>query len=226
MPDRTVLIIEDDATLLRGLQDNFRSHGYQVIAAANGQQGLQSALDRAPDLIILDIMLPKVNGFEICRRLRAMKIEAPIIMLTARDEESDVVLGLNLGADDYVTKPFSVKELMARVGAALRRRETPKKFAFGDFELDVAARTLKRKGREIKLTAKEFDLLQLFLSRPDEVLGRDDILNKVWGYGCFVTPRSIDRFVTVLRQKIEPKPAAPAFIQTVHGVGYKFHPPK
>jgi DNA-binding response OmpR family regulator len=223
---KTVLIIEDDPAMLRVLKDNLEFEGYRALPAADGEKGLVAAADGKPDLIILDIMLPKVNGFEICRRLRAMKIEAPIIMLTARDEESDVVLGLNLGADDYVTKPFSVKELMARVGAALRRRETPKKFAFGDFELDVAARTLKRKGREIKLTAKEFDLLQLFLSRPDEVLGRDDILNKVWGYGCFVTPRSIDRFVTVLRQKIEPKPAAPAFIQTVHGVGYKFHPPK
>lgn len=223
---KTVLIIEDDTTMLRVLKDNLEYEGYRTLTAADGEKGLAAAVDGKPDLVILDIMLPKVNGYEICRRLRARKIEVPILMLTAKDEESDVVLGLNLGADDYVTKPFSIKELMARVGAALRRREAPKNFSFGDFKLDSAARTLRRKGREIKLTAKEFDLLNLFVSKPDQVLTRDDILNKVWGYGCFVTPRSIDRFVTVLRKKIEPKPARPTFILTVHGVGYKFRQPK
>jgi DNA-binding response OmpR family regulator len=224
----TVLIVEDDPTMLRGLKDNFEFKGYKVITAPDGEKGLNAALSAKPDLIILDIMLPKVNGYEICRLLREAKLEMPIIMLTAKGEESDIVLGLNLGADDYVTKPFSIKELLARAAAFLRRAKMQQQdtYEFGDCTLDIPARKLTRKGREIELSPKEFNLLVYFVKKQGRALTRDEILNAVWGYDCIVTERSIDRFVTTLRDKIEPKPASPVFIHTIRGVGYKFEPPE
>jgi DNA-binding response OmpR family regulator len=223
----TILIIEDDPTLLRGLKDNFEYKGYSVLTAADGEEGLNSALNNKPDLIILDIMLPKINGYEICRLLRKEALEMPIIMLTAKGEESDIVLGLNLGADDYVTKPFSITELLARAAAFLRRAKQAQQdsFKFGDFLLDIPARKLTRDGVEIKLSPKEFRLLELFLKRQGRALTRDEILNAVWGYDCFVMPRSIDRFVTTLRNKIEPVPHKSTFIHTIREIGYKFEPP-
>ncbi len=223
----TILIIEDDPTLLRGLKDNFEYKGYSVLTAADGEEGLNSALNNKPDLIILDIMLPKINGYEICRLLRKEALEMPIIMLTAKGEESDIVLGLNLGADDYVTKPFSITELLARAAAFLRRTKQAQQdsFKFGDFLLDIPARKLTRDGAEIKLSPKEFRLLELFLKRQGRALTRDEILNAVWGYDCFVMPRSIDRFVTTLRNKIEPVPHKSTFIHTIREIGYKFEPP-
>jgi len=223
-----ILIVEDDPTMLRGLKDNFEYAGYNVLTATDGEAGLNAALDAKPDLIILDIMLPKINGYEICRLIRQEKLEMPIIMLTAKGEESDVVLGLNLGVDDYVTKPFSIKELLARAAAFLRRtRQTEKDmYEFADYCLDVPARKLTRRGDEIKLSPKEFKLLELFVKRPHRALTRDEILNKVWGYDCFVGPRSIDRFVTTLRNKIEPDPHNPTFIRTIREIGYKFTPPE
>ena len=220
----TILIIEDDSTMLRGLRDNFEYQGYTVRTATDGEQGLSAALDGKPDLIILDIMLPKINGYEICRLVREQKIDTPIIMLTAKGQESDIILGLNLGADDYVTKPFSIRELLARVEAFLRRRrkDEPTLYRFGNCRLDINAHTLTRDGKEVKLTPKEFELLHLFLRKPDCALTRDEILNKVWGYSCFVTTRSIDRFVNTLRNKIEPDPHQPTFIHTVRQIGYKF----
>ncbi len=224
----TVLIIEDDATMLRGLKDNFEFKGYRVITAVDGEQGLNAALNVKPDLIILDIMLPKINGYEICRLVRKENLDMPIIMLTAKGEESDIVLGLNLGADDYVTKPFSIKELLARAAAFLRRSKQAEQdiYEFSDYCLDIPARKLMRREEEIKLSPKEFKLLQLFVKRPGRALTRDEILNAVWGYDCFVTPRSIDRFVTTLRSKIEADPHNPTFIQTIREVGYKFEPPE
>jgi DNA-binding response OmpR family regulator len=224
----TVLIIEDDSTMLRGLKDNFEFKGYRVLTAADGEEGLNAALNSQPDLIILDIMLPKINGYEICRLIREQKLEMPIIMLTAKGQESDIVLGLNLGADDYVTKPFSIKELLARAAAFLRRkRETEDEvYEFADYELDIPARKFSRGGDEIKLSPKEFRLLELFVKRPGRALTRDEILNRVWGYDCFVGPRSIDRFVTTLRNKIEPDPHNPMFIRTIREIGYKFEPPE
>ena len=210
--------------MLRGLRDNFEYQGYTVRTATDGEQGLSAALDGKPDLIILDIMLPKINGYEICRLVREQKIDTPIIMLTAKGQESDIILGLNLGADDYVTKPFSIRELLARVEAFLRRRrkDEPTLYRFGNCRLDINAHTLTRDGKEVKLTPKEFELLHLFLRKPDCALTRDEILNKVWGYSCFVTTRSIDRFVNTLRNKIEPDPHQPTFIHTVRQIGYKF----
>lgn len=224
----TVLIIEDDPTMLIGLKDNFEFKGYKVLTAADGEKGLKAALNSRPDLILLDIMLPKINGYEICRLIREEKLATPIIMLTAKGEESDIVLGLNLGADDYVTKPFSIKELLARAAAFLRRakKEVQDAYEFGDFRLDLSARRLTRKGREIELSPKEFNLLEYFIKKPGRALTRDEILNAVWGYDCVVTSRSIDRFVTTLRNKIEPDPARPIFIHTIRQIGYRFEPPE
>jgi DNA-binding response OmpR family regulator len=222
----TILIIEDDATLLRGLKDNFEFEGFRVHTAQDGEQGLAAALAVQPDLIILDLMLPKVNGYEICRFLRGEKLEMPIIMLTAKGEESDVVLGLKLGADDYVTKPFSIKELLARAEAFLRRRRErgAAVHEFGDCRLDETARTLHRAGGEVPLSPKEFELLAFFLAHAGHALSRDTIMNSVWGYDSRVTPRSIDRFINALRQKIEADPAHPHHLKTVREFGYKFEP--
>jgi len=224
----TVLIVEDDPTMLRGLKDNFEFKGYHVLTAADGEEGLNAALDGKPDLILLDIMLPKINGYEVCRLIREQQLEMPIVMLTAKGQESDIVLGLNLGADDYVTKPFSIKELLARAAAFLRRTRQVEKdvYEFADYRLDIGARTLTRRGEDIKLSPKEFKLLEYFIKRPGRALTRDDILNRVWGYDYFVGPRSIDRFVTTLRNKIEPDPRNPTFIRTIREIGYKFEPPE
>lgn len=220
----TVLIIEDDSTMLRGLKDNFEYAGYNVIIAADGETGLNAALDSKPDLIILDIMLPKINGYEICRLTRKENLDMPIIMLTAKGEESDIILGLNLGADDYMTKPFSIKELLARVAAFLRRRkqEVKDSYGFGDFILEISARKLLKNGHEVKLSPKEFKLLEFFLKKQGKALTRDEILNIVWGYNSFASHRSVDRFITTLRSKIETDPHNPVFIHTLREVGYKF----
>ncbi|HZL41898.1 MAG TPA: response regulator transcription factor, partial [Verrucomicrobiae bacterium] len=195
---QTVLIIEDDPTMLTGLKDNFEFKGYKVVTASDGDKGLKAALSVRPDLILLDIMLPKINGYELCRLVREAKLDTPIIMLTAKGEESDIVLGLNLGADDYVTKPFSIRELLARAAAFLRRakKEEEDTFEFGGLRLDIPARRLTHKGKEVELSPKEFDLLEFFAKKQGRALTRDEILNAVWGYDCVVTSRSIDRFVT------------------------------
>jgi DNA-binding response OmpR family regulator len=222
----TILIVEDDATMLRGLKDNFEFEGYKVVTATNGDAGLKAALGAPPDLIILDVMLPKVNGYEVCRFIREEKLQMPIILLTAKGQESDIVLGLKLGADDYVTKPFSIKELLARVQVLLRRqrRDTAEIYTFGNCRLDCDARTFTKAGSEVPLSPKEFELLRFFASRPGQALSRDLIMNTVWGYDAMVTPRSIDRFVNALRNKIEPKPTKPRYIRTVREFGYKFEP--
>ncbi len=210
--------------MLRGLKDNFAYEGYCVATAADGQKGLDAILSLKPDLVVLDIMLPKVNGFEICRLVRKAGLEMPIVMLTATSQEQDVILGLNLGADDYVTKPFSIRQLLALAAALLRRAHQVAGTAhhFGACTLDMAARRLTRDGREVPLTPKELDLLALFLRRPGRALTRDEILKHVWGFDVFVTSRSVDRCVNTLRLKIEPDPSHPRFIQTVRPVGYRF----
>jgi DNA-binding response OmpR family regulator len=212
--------------MLRALKDNLEFVGYQVQTAADGEEGLQKALDLRPDLILLDIMLPKINGYEICRLVRREGLEMPIIMLTAKGQESDIVLGLDLGADDYVTKPFSVKELLARVNAFLRRRRTGEQdvYRFGRFELDMVGHRLTRDGEEVELTPKEFDLLAYFARSPGRALTRDQILRSVWGHNVFVGGRSVDRCINTLRGKIEPDPARPTYVQTIRGVGYRFEP--
>lgn len=219
-----ILIIEDDATLLRGLVDNFNAQGYRVASARDGQQGLDAALINQPDLIVLDIMLPKLNGYEVCRSIRGHELDMPIIMLTAKGQEEDIIRGLELGADDYVTKPFSIRELLARVKAFLRRLDAAPSevHRFGDCELDLTSHKLFRGGVEMALTTKEFRLLEYFVRRPGRALTRNDILNAVWGHSVIVSARSVDRCVTTLRAKIEPNPQRPTFIHTIRDIGYRF----
>jgi DNA-binding response OmpR family regulator len=216
MPSR-ILIIEDEPALVRGLKDAFASKGFDVLTAQDGDL----ALEKNPDLILLDIMLPRVNGYEVCRTIRERGIETPILMLTAKGQEEDIILGLNLGADDYIAKPFRIGELIARVNAFLRRTKAKQAevFRFGDFELNLMSHTLFRDGREVEVTPKEFRLLAYFVSRRGCALARNDILNAVWGHSIIVTSRSIDRCVATLRAKIEP-----AYIQTIRDIGYRFEP--
>lgn len=220
----SILIIEDDPAMLRGLKDNFEFEGYKVTTASDGDSGLKAALRVPPDLIILDLMLPKINGYEVCRFLRQEKLQMPVLILSAKGQESDVVLGLKLGADDFVTKPFSIKEVLARAEALLRRahRTTAEVYEFGDCRLDCDARTFTRAKNEVQLSPKEFELLRFFAGRAGQALSRDLIMSSVWGYDAMVTPRSIDRFVNALRNKIEPDPASPQHIKTVREFGYKF----
>jgi DNA-binding response OmpR family regulator len=224
MTSARILIVEDEPALLRGLKDTFASKSWEVFTASNGQAGFDLALEKEPDLILLDIMLPKMNGYEICRGLRKQGMEVPILMLTAKGQEEDIILGLNLGADDYITKPFRVRELVARANAFLRRSKAQKTavVAFGDFELNLTARKLFRRGQEVDLTAKEFGLLHHFATRPGRALARNDVLDAVWGRSVMVTPRSIDRCVATLRAKIESDPHRPIFIHTIRDIGYRF----
>jgi DNA-binding response OmpR family regulator len=219
-----ILVVEDEPTMLRGISDALKAKGFSVLTAPDGEKGLELATSSRPDLILLDVMLPKVNGYEVCRLLREEGLDVPVIMLTAKDQESDIVLGLNLGADDYVTKPFSVRELMARVNAFLRRRQAAEAavVAFGDCELRHASRQLVRQGTEVALTPKEYGLLEFLVKRAGRAVSRDEILTNVWGYDVNVTGRSVDRCVTTLRAKIEPDPTHPTFLKTVRDVGYRF----
>jgi DNA-binding response OmpR family regulator len=221
----TILIIDDEPEMVRGLSDNLRFEGYRTIAATNGDEGLRLALQEAPDLILLDVMMPRLSGWDVCRQLRRRGIDVPVIMLTARGEEMDRVSGLELGADDYVTKPFSLRELLARVRAVLRRPGPRQKFeevAFGDVRVHLRGLEVFRAGQEIRLTRKEFDLLRYFVEHRGEVLTRERLLDEVWGYERFPTTRTVDAHVLRLRQKLEPDPEHPEFILTVHGQGYKF----
>ena len=223
-PEKRILIVEDDAVLLRGLSDNMRNAGYQVETASDGRAGLKQALDQPPDLMLLDIMLPLFNGFELCQRVRQAKLNFPIIMLTAKGEEEDVVRGLELGADDYVTKPFGIRELQARIKRLLKSetKENQSKTTFGDCLLDWESRQFFRDGVEVTLTTKEYRLLKIFLDRPNRALTRRDIMDQVWGSSIIVTGRSVDRCVATLRQKIEETPSQPKWIQTIRDVGYRF----
>ncbi len=220
-----ILIVDDEPEMVRGLEDNLRFEGYQTVSARDGRQALELALREAPDLILLDVMMPDMSGWDVCRQLRAKSIDVPVIMLTARGEEVDRVRGLELGADDYVTKPFSLRELLARIRAVLRRpgrRQQLAEFAFGDVRLHLRARLAYRGGREVKLTRKEFDLLTYLVEHRGEIVTRDRLLDEVWGYDRFPTTRTVDTHILRLRQKFEADPERPAFILTVHGQGYRF----
>ena len=226
MTGSRVLIVEDEPVLVRALTDALVARGCDVLSALDGERGLELALEKKPQLILLDIMLPRVNGFEICRAIRAGGHEMPILMLTAKGQEEDVILGLNLGADDYITKPFRIGELVARVNAFLRRTTARHDTVcrFGPYELNRSAHKLFRNGQEVELTSKEFNLLEFFVTRPGRALTRDDILNHVWGQTVVVTPRSIDRCVATLRAKIETDSSQPTFVHTIRDVGYRFEP--
>jgi DNA-binding response OmpR family regulator len=224
---KRILVIEDEPQMLLGLRDNLELEGYEVQTAADGDEGLQKAATFQPDLVILDVMLPRKNGFDVCRELRARSIATPVVMLTARNQETDKVLGLELGADDYVTKPFSITELLARVRAVLRRsgsRPTggADTYRIGDLEIDFRIHQARRGKQRVEFTAREFELLRYFVTHIGQVVTREQILNEVWGYEEFPTTRTIDNFVAKLRQKIEKSPHAPEHILTIHGSGYKF----
>jgi two-component system alkaline phosphatase synthesis response regulator PhoP len=221
-----ILIVEDEPNMVSGLRDNFEFEGYQVITAEDGVAGLTRALDESPDLVILDVMMPRMSGLDVCKQLKAKRPSIPVIMLTARGQEVDKVVGLELGADDYVTKPFSIRELLARVKAVLRRAKTvPKeqdRYSFGDVEVNLRSCQVEKKGKLLDFSSKEFELLKYFLCHSGETLSRDRLLEEVWGYDRFPTTRTVDAHIVRLRQKLEPKPDEPRFILTVHGTGYKF----
>ena len=221
-----ILIVEDEPAMVQGLRDNFEYEGYEVISAADGMDGLNRAIADQPDLVVLDVMMPKMSGLDVCKQLKARKPSLPIIMLTARGQEIDKVVGLELGADDYVTKPFSIRELMARVKAVLRRASpqaaTAEVYRFSDVEVNVRSNEVLRGGQPVELSSKEFALLAYFVAHPAETLSRDRLLDAVWGYENYPTTRTVDAHIVHLRQKLEPNPEEPRFILTVHGSGYKF----
>jgi DNA-binding response OmpR family regulator len=221
-----ILIVEDEPNMVSGLRDNFEFEGYDVITAPDGVAGLERALNESPDLVILDVMMPRMSGLDVCKQLKAKRPSVPIIMLTARGQEVDKVVGLELGADDYVTKPFSIRELLARVKAVLRRSKTAAKeqesYSFGEVQVNLKSCQVSRGGKELDFSSKEFELLKYFLCHPGEALSRDRLLEDVWGYDRFPTTRTVDAHIVRLRQKVEPKPEEPRFILTVHGTGYKF----
>ena len=223
-----VLVVEDDPGILRAVADNLRFEKYDVVTAADGETAYALQQQQQPDLIVLDLMLPRVSGLELCRRLRAEDVQVPVLVLTARSEEADRVGGLDMGADDYMIKPFSMPELMARVRALLRRSSTvlAAVLTFGDVEVDFRRHTAVRAGRAIDMTRKEFALLRFLASREDTVITRDELLNKVWGFETYPVTRTVDNHIASLRAKLEADPARPVYIQTVHGVGYKFVPGK
>jgi len=222
-----LLIIEDDQAILRGLKDNLEFESYDVLTAADGETGYRLAREEDPDLIILDVMLPKIDGYEICRQLRAEGRTTPILMLTARSEEIERVCGLDLGADDYVTKPFSIPELLARVRAILRRSNTtstrrkPGLLEFDEVIVDFNRFEARNGDREMKLSRKEFGVLRFLADRAGEVVTREELLDQVWGYDQYPTTRTVDNHVASLRSKLEQNPAEPKRLLTVHGVGYK-----
>jgi DNA-binding response OmpR family regulator len=220
-----ILVVDDEPEIVRGLEDNLRFEGFQTFAATDGEMALALAAREAPDLIILDLMMPRMSGWDVCWALRARGIKAPIIVLTARDGEADRVRGLELGADDYITKPFALRELLARVRAVLRRpgaRESWTEYAFDDVRVQVRSRQVFKGGREVTLTRKEFDLLAYLLAHRGEVITRERLLDEVWGYERFPTTRTVDTHVLRLRRKFEADPDRPQRILTVHGQGYKF----
>ena len=222
-----MLIVEDDTSLLFGLKKNLQFEGYEVFTAADGEAGLGMAVDERPDLIVLDVMLPRMNGFEVCEVLRSHEIETPVIFLTAKSLPADKITGLNIGGDDYMTKPFSVEELLARIKTVLRRvySASGKKLTMGPLEIDLSGRAVKLHGKEVGLTSKEFELLCFMARNSGKVMPRENILQKVWGFNYYGTARTIDNFINRLRQKIEEDPLKPRFLLTVRGVGYKFAPP-
>jgi len=224
-PAVKILVVEDEPNMVAGLRDNFEFEGYEVITASDGVEGLQKALDESPDLVVLDVMMPRMSGLEVCKQLRAKRASIPIIMLTARGQEVDKVVGLELGADDYVTKPFSIRELLARVKAILRRASAPKnqeQHSFGDVEVDLRRCRVVRAGKLLDVSSTEFDLLKYFISHSGETLSRDRLLEDVWGYDNFPTTRTVDTHLVRLRQKLEPDPEQPQYFLTVHGTGYRF----
>jgi DNA-binding response OmpR family regulator len=221
-----LLVVEDDPAILRGLADNLTFESYDVMTATDGETAYRLIHDSKPDLVLLDLMLPNLSGYELCRKVRSEGLKTPIVMLTARGEESDRVLGLDLGADDYVTKPFSIRELLARVRAVLRRTQSTDKLVdeltFDDVVIDFRRYEARRGGVGLEMTRKEFGLLRLLVARAGRVVTRDELLDEVWGYETTPTTRTVDNHMASLRSKLERNPADPRHLLTVRGVGYKW----
>jgi DNA-binding response OmpR family regulator len=227
MASERVLLIEDDPSIVAGLELNLSLEGYEVVTAADGEAGLRLAEQKSPDVILLDIMLPKVHGLEVLRQLRERDADVPVLILTARGEEADKVLGLQLGADDYISKPFNLGELRARLNASLRRKRLREvgalEPAFGDVEVDFNRHEVRRAGKNVPMTAREFALLSYFVRNPERAISRDQLLQSVW-HTDYLSARTIDNFIARLRAKLEPDPDHPRHFLTVRGVGYRFEP--
>ena len=222
-----ILVVEDDPRMQRVLQRMFLAEHYDVIVAGDGQTGLDLFRSRHPVAVVLDLILPQISGRELCQKFKAISNDIPVLVVSAIAEVVDKVLLLELGADDYVTKPFSPRELMARVQAAIRRRRKPAtvtSFRFADCEVDFKKMTVHRNGQPIQLTSHEFKLLKFFTDHAERVLSREELLNEVWGYNCYPTTRTVDNQILKLRQKLEPNPADPRHLLTIYGAGYKFVP--
>jgi two-component system, OmpR family, alkaline phosphatase synthesis response regulator PhoP len=225
---KRILLIEDEPGLVMTLTDRLASEGYSIVSRGDGDSGLHTALHESFDLLLLDVMLPKKSGFDVCQELRKRDVRTPILMLTARGQVVDKVVGLKIGADDYLTKPFEMPELIARIEALIRRAGatnpliTAEVHQFGDVEIDFRRAEVRRGGTIVDLSAKEFQLLKYFMEHRGATLSRDELLNEVWGYDSLPSTRTIDVHVAWLRQKLEPNPRHPQYILTVHGLGYKF----
>lgn len=221
-----VLIIEDEPNMVIGLKDSCEYEGYEVSVARDGREGLEKASIERPDIILLDVMLPVMSGIDVCRTLRTRGIDTPILMLSARSQETDKVVGLEVGADDYVTKPFSIKELLARIRAHLRRASKQvaeiESFTFDDVEVNFKKFAARKGGEALDLSAREFEILRYLIRRRGEIVTRDQLLDEVWGYDSIPVTRTVDNHIARLRQKIEQDPAAPQHIITVHRIGYRF----
>jgi DNA-binding response OmpR family regulator len=223
-----ILIVDDEPAILRGLADNLKRELHEVLTAADGETGYRLIKEKKPDLVILDLMLPKLSGYEVCRQMRAEGMKTLVLMLTARGEETERVVGLDMGADDYVTKPFSVRELLARVRALLRRTQPAQaaidQLTVDDVTIDFRKYEARKAGKPLEMTRREFQLLQALASRPGEVVTRDELLDQVWGLDNYPTSRTIDNHIASLRTKLERDPADPKRLLTVRGVGYKWSP--
>lgn len=223
-----ILVVEDDPGMATGLRDNLQFEGHQVVIASDGEEGLQAAARHRPDLVLLDVMLPSMDGFEVCRRIREAGLTVPILMLTARGEEIDVVRGLELGADDYITKPFGVRELLARIHAALRRTSgtgpRSRVVQIGGASVDLGKGRVTRGDRTAVLGYYEIEILRMLTDRPEQNVSRAEVLNAIWGLESYPTNRTVDNHMVSIRRKIEEDPHHPVHIITVHGIGYKFVP--
>ena len=223
-----ILVVDDEPAILKGIADNLKRELHDVLVAADGETAYRLIKDKKPDLVILDLMLPKLSGYEVCRQIRAEGVATLILMLTARGEETDRIVGLDMGADDYVTKPFSVRELLARVRALLRRTQPAKpsvdQLTVGNITIDFRKYEARKAGKPLDMTRREFQLLQALASRPGEVVTRDELLDQVWGLEAYPTTRTIDNHIAGLRAKLERNPAEPKRLLTLRGVGYKWSP--
>ncbi len=221
-----ILVIEDDPAISSGIRESLESEGFRIVVENDGEAGFTAAHNSGPDLILLDIMLPSMSGLEICKKLREEGVNTPVILLTSRSTESDKLLGFDLGADDYVTKPFSIRELIARIKSILKRRgaiqDVFETFEFGEVEMNFKTMVTTKAGKIVRLSLKEYELMKYFIRHIEEVISRNKLLDEVWGYDVYPTTRTVDNYILMLRKKLEPDPSVPRYFLTMHAAGYKF----